>query len=121
MQLAHFSQFILVNCDLSLQLDPETRLKGTPLVTQGFAYVWHGVRGLYGAKSGKLFFETKIEEHLDASLEQEEAHPHVVRVGWSIDSNTLTLGESDLSYGYGGTAKASTGLKFKVLHEKKSF
>ena len=47
-------------------------------------------------------------------LEETEQHPHVLRVGWSTDECNFTLGEEPKSYGYGGTGKSSTNLKFKV-------
>lgn len=98
-----------------MEINEETRASATPLVTGGFAYIWHGVRATYGFLKGKVFFEVKVEELLDVShLEQEEVHPHVVRCGWSTDSTSMILGEERESWGYGGTGKASTNLKFKV-------
>lgn len=79
-----------------------------------------------------------MTEHLPVPhLEESEPNPHVVRVGWSVDSTNLLLGKSPLlwptipfgqtelnvrvllcsgevpfSYGYGGTAKISQNLEF---------
>ena len=64
---------------------------------------------------GRVCFEVQLLMHCDVShLEEAEQHPHVLRLGWSVDDTNLTLGEEPLSYGYGGTGKASTDLKFKV-------
>ena len=104
------------NSDLSLSIDKDSRLSAIPLCEGGFAYVWHGARANLGAKSGKIWYEIKITEQLNvAHLEATEQHPHVVRAGWSKDSTTMTLGEEKDSWGYGGTAKASTACKFKVI------
>ncbi|XP_064089121.1 heterogeneous nuclear ribonucleoprotein U-like protein 1 [Macrobrachium nipponense] len=101
------------NSDLSLIIDKETFLSATPMTSDGFAYVWHGVRARYGFLRGRLFYEVKVEDHLAVPHLEEEQHPHVLRCGWSIDDAGMTLGEEPFSYGYGGTAKASTDLKFK--------
>ncbi|XP_066970819.1 heterogeneous nuclear ribonucleoprotein U-like protein 1 isoform X2 [Macrobrachium rosenbergii] len=101
------------NSDLSLIIDKETFLSAKPMTSDGFAYVWHGVRARYGFLRGRLFYEVKVEDHLAVPHLEEEQHPHVVRCGWSIDDAGMTLGEEPFSYGYGGTAKASTDLKFK--------
>lgn len=103
------------NSDLSLEISKDDFLKAKPLTDAGFAYVWHGVRSNLGCVRGKVFYEVKITEELDVNhLEKEEQHPHVVRCGWSLDSSSLILGEEKFSYGFGGTGKASTDLKFKV-------
>lgn len=102
------------NSDLSLVISKEDFLSAQPLTMQGFGYVWHGVRATYGFTRGRVFFEAKVEDYMPVpQLEEEEQHPHVLRVGWSVDDAGLTLGEDPFSYGYGGTGKASTNLKFK--------
>lgn len=62
--------------------------------------------------------QVRVEDYLPVpQLEEEEEYPHVLRVGWSVCDAGLTLGEDPFSYGYGGTGKASTNLRFKVrLH-----
>ncbi|XP_064092995.1 heterogeneous nuclear ribonucleoprotein U-like protein 1 isoform X2 [Macrobrachium nipponense] len=103
------------NADSSLLIDHEDFLSAQPLTTQGFGYAWHGVRATYGFTKGRIFYDVKVLDCLPVPhLEEDEQHPHVVRVGWSIDEAGLTLGEDPFSYGYGGTGKASTNLKFKV-------
>ncbi|NWX48472.1 HNRL1 protein, partial [Steatornis caripensis] len=52
-------------------------------------------------------------KHLPAT----EPDPHVVRVGWSLDSCGTQLGEEPFSYGYGGTGKKSTNCKFENYGE----
>ncbi|XP_076036265.1 uncharacterized protein LOC143022129 [Oratosquilla oratoria] len=102
------------NSDMSLIISKEDRLSAYPITGQSFSSVWHGVRATYGFTIGKVFYEMKVMEHLSVPhLEADEEHPHVIRVGWSVDNTGLMLGEEPLSYGYEGTAKASSNLKLK--------
>ncbi|NWR62868.1 HNRL1 protein, partial [Bucorvus abyssinicus] len=50
-------------------------------------------------------------------LPSTEPDPHVVRVGWSLDSCSTQLGEEPFSYGYGGTGRKSTNCKFEAYGE----
>nr|DBA20635.1 TPA: hypothetical protein GDO54_017395 [Pyxicephalus adspersus] len=60
---------------------------------------------------------TMEEEIAVGHLPSSEPDPHVVRVGWSLDTCTTQLGEEPFSYGYGGTAKKSTNSKFENYGE----
>ncbi|XP_022091036.1 heterogeneous nuclear ribonucleoprotein U-like protein 1 [Acanthaster planci] len=89
-------------------------LSAEPQTSEGFAYLWGGVKATYGVGKGKVCFEVKLEKHLNVRhLPPDEPNPHVVRIGWSADSASLQLGEEDFSYGYGGTAKFSTRGQFR--------
>ncbi|KAL5008098.1 hypothetical protein ScPMuIL_013679 [Solemya velum] len=106
------------NSDLNLRI-MEGGLKANPLTVEGFAMMWGGVRATYGVTSGKVAFEVKLLENLNVDhLPPEESNPHVTRVGWSLDSTSMQLGEEPLSYGYGGTGKASTDCKFQDYGEQ---
>ncbi|XP_073405250.1 heterogeneous nuclear ribonucleoprotein U-like protein 1 [Dendrobates tinctorius] len=101
------------NSDLHFKLSKD-RTVGFPLTTQGFAYLWSGARATHGVNKGRVCFEMKITEEIAvADLPASEPDPHVVRVGWSLDSCSTQLGEEMYSYGYGGTAKKSTNSKFE--------
>ncbi len=80
---------------------------------RGFGYVWAGARATYGATLGKVCFEVRIDANNPVDHLEGEACPNVLRVGWSANNSGLQLGEEPLSFGYGGTAKASVGCKFK--------
>ncbi|XP_066438104.1 heterogeneous nuclear ribonucleoprotein U-like protein 1 isoform X2 [Eleutherodactylus coqui] len=100
------------NCDLHFKLSKD-RNTGFPLTTEGFAYLWSGGRATHGVKRGRVCFEIKIKEEIAVGhLPASEPDPHVVRVGWSLDSCGTQLGEEMFSYGFGGTAKKSTNSKF---------
>lgn len=106
------------NSDLSLVIDAETRCAATPLSTEGFGFIWSGARATHGFKSGKVCFEAKITKHNGVGHLTDEANPHVLRVGWSLDRCSMQLGEEPFTYGYGGTAKFSTNLKFQDYGKK---
>lgn len=77
--------------------------------------MWHGVRGTYGFTQGRVYYEVSLLRNIEVpQLEESEQHPHVLRLGWSVDDSTITLGEEVNGWGYGGTGKAATDLKFKV-------
>ncbi|XP_022244327.1 heterogeneous nuclear ribonucleoprotein U-like protein 1 isoform X2 [Limulus polyphemus] len=100
------------NSDLTLVID-KSRYSAIPFTEEGFAFMWSGVRATYGITSGRICFEVKVKKHLDVShLPPDESTPHVIRVGFSGNLQSLQLGEEPKSYGYGGTAKASTNCKF---------
>uniref|UniRef100_A0AAY4DBI5 Uncharacterized protein n=1 Tax=Denticeps clupeoides TaxID=299321 RepID=A0AAY4DBI5_9TELE len=106
------------NSDLHFKVSRD-RFSGYPLTIEGFAYLWSGARASYGAAKGRVCFEMKIIEEISVKhLPSSEPDPHVVRVGWSLDSCNTQLGEEPFSYGYGGTGKKSTDCKFDDYGEK---
>ncbi|XP_072550670.1 heterogeneous nuclear ribonucleoprotein U-like protein 1 isoform X2 [Salminus brasiliensis] len=106
------------NCDLHFKVS-RNRYSGYPLTIEGFAYLWSGARASYGVSKGQVCFEMKITEEISVKhLPTSEPDPHVVRVGWSLDSCSTQLGEEAFSYGYGGTGKKSSNCKFEDYGEK---
>ncbi|KAH9507215.1 Heteroproteinous nuclear ribonucleoprotein U-like protein 1 [Bulinus truncatus] len=99
------------DADLSLRFD-ENGLKAHPLTVDGFAYMWSGVRAMYGVQKGKVAYEVKVLENLHLDHMRDEKNPHILRVGWSVNTSSLNLGEDELSYGFDGTGKSCTGNKF---------
>ncbi|XP_063793901.1 heterogeneous nuclear ribonucleoprotein U-like protein 1 isoform X2 [Pseudophryne corroboree] len=105
------------NSDLHFKLSKD-RMTGFPLTMEGFAYLWSGARATHGVNKGRVCFEIKVKEEIAVGhLPASEPDPHVVRVGWSLDTCTTQLGEEPFSYGYGGTAKKSTNCKFETYGE----
>uniref|UniRef100_A0A5G2QT53 Heteroous nuclear ribonucleoprotein U like 1 n=1 Tax=Sus scrofa TaxID=9823 RepID=A0A5G2QT53_PIG len=95
------------------------RSSGYPLTIEGFAYLWSGARASYGVRRGRVCFEMKINEEISVKhLPSTEPDPHVVRIGWSLDSCSTQLGEEPFSYGYGGTGKKSTNSRFENYGDK---
>uniref|UniRef100_A0AAR2LBQ2 Uncharacterized protein n=1 Tax=Pygocentrus nattereri TaxID=42514 RepID=A0AAR2LBQ2_PYGNA len=106
------------NCDLHFKVARD-RYSGYPLTIEGFAYLWAGARVSYGVTKGRICYEMKINEEISVKhLPTSEPDPHVVRIGWSLDSCSTQLGEEPMSYGYGGTGKKSCNCKFEDYGEK---
>uniref|UniRef100_A0A8C0JFF2 Heteroous nuclear ribonucleoprotein U like 1 n=1 Tax=Chelonoidis abingdonii TaxID=106734 RepID=A0A8C0JFF2_CHEAB len=105
------------NCDLHFKVARD-RYSGYPLTIEGFAYLWSGARATYGVRQGRVCYEMKINEEISVKhLPSTEPDPHVVRIGWSLDSCSTQLGEEPFSYGYGGTGKKSSSCKFENYGE----
>lgn len=47
------------DADMNLRFD-DNNIKAHPLTVDGFAYMWSGVRAMYGVKTGKVAFEVKV-------------------------------------------------------------
>ncbi|KAG7333015.1 hypothetical protein KOW79_003150 [Hemibagrus wyckioides] len=106
------------NCDLNFKVARD-RYSGYPLTIEGFAYLWSGARASYGVNKGRVCYEMRITEEIAVKhLPSSEPDPHVVRVGWSLDSCSTQLGEEPFSYGYGGTGKKSSNCKFEDYGQK---
>lgn len=97
---------------MNLVINKDNFCSATPLHSDGFGYIWAGVRASFGFRAGKLYYETKVTENCNINL-QDEDNPHVLRVGWSVAGTSTQLGEEKFSYGYGGTGKISTDCKFE--------
>ncbi len=92
------------NSDLNLKIDKSDLVTAEPFYKEGWGYVWASARGTHGFTSGKVCFEVKLVDNMDAKVDNEKA-VHEVRVGWSADAASLTLGEDAGSICYAGTAK----------------
>jgi len=90
-------------------------LKGSALHEDGFAYCWSGARATVGARGGgrycfgcRIVAEQPVEMDLTAPKER-----HLCRIGVSRGDDPVgALGESDHSFGFGGTGKFSHQRRF---------
>ncbi len=109
------------NSDLNLKIDPSDLSTAEPLSKDGWGYVWAGARATYGFVEGKIRFEVKLLEHLEAKGvegEKEAKRVHEVRVGWSADDSPLMLGETSLSFCYAGSAKKARASTFEAYGDE---
>lgn len=105
------------NSDLHFQVAKD-RYGGQPLFPEKFVYLWGGARATYGVTKGKVCFEVKMTQKFPVKqpAETENEH-HVVRVGWSLDSSGLQLGESEFSFGYDGAGRKWSNSAFEKYGE----
>ena len=61
----------------------------------------------------QVCFEVRIDANGDTSHVDDDPNPHLTRIGWSVAESSMQLGEEPLSFGFGGTGKASTRKFFK--------
>ncbi|OEL13644.1 Heterogeneous nuclear ribonucleoprotein U-like protein 1 [Dichanthelium oligosanthes] len=102
------------DCDLDFDVGGGG-LQGSALHEGGFAYCWSGARATVGARGGgKYCFGCRIvaEQPVEMDLTAPEER-HLCRIGVSRgDGPVGALGESDHSFGFGGTGKFSHQRRF---------
>ncbi|KMT04494.1 hypothetical protein BVRB_8g181600 [Beta vulgaris subsp. vulgaris] len=101
------------DCDLAFNVEPD-ELTGHGLYEQGFAYCWSGARANIGIIGGKYYFGCKIVSGQPVTMEDTPLNQqHVSRLGISTaDDPVGNLGETNRSFGYGGTGKFSNAGRF---------
>merc|ERR1719420_2082562 len=83
------------------------------LHTDGFQYLWKGVRTNYGITKGVYMFEVKLIENQQVRMpETKQINQNILRVGFSQPLTSLFLGDTAESWGWGGTGKKSHNNNF---------
>ncbi|KAF8651298.1 hypothetical protein HU200_063550 [Digitaria exilis] len=103
------------DCDLDFDVGGGGGLEGSALHEGGFAYCWSGARATVGARGGGRYcFGCRIvaEQPVEMDLTAPDEH-HLCRIGVSRGDDPVgALGESDHSFGFGGTGKFSHQRRF---------
>ncbi|XP_059811165.1 heterogeneous nuclear ribonucleoprotein U-like protein 2 [Hypanus sabinus] len=106
------------NSDLHFQVSKD-RYGGQPLFPEKFVYLWGGARATYGVSKGKVCFEVKMTQKFPVKqVTENESERHLVRVGWSLDSSSLQLGDGEFSFGYDGAGRKWRNSVFEKYGEK---
>lgn len=107
------------DCDLDFNIVGDG-LQGSALHDHGFAYCWSGARGNVGITGGKYCFGCKIISTQPVDMEDTPPdQQHVCRLGISRGDDAVgNLGETEHSFGFGGTGKFSVAGKFSNYGEK---
>lgn len=97
-------------CDLNCNLD-RNYTSVEVLSSEGFSYIWGGVKSTHGLVSGRAYFTIKLDinnEITDSTIQSEEMNPHQARLGFSSRLASTRLGEERDSYGF-----SSDGMKYE--------
>lgn len=102
---------ILDDSDLNLVINKDGFLSATPMHDGDLCDMWAGARASHGVLNGKVYYETKITQHYP-TITKDEKHSHMFRIGWSVSSTSMQLGEEKLSYAYTSAGQQGTDRKF---------
>ncbi|XP_061399915.1 heterogeneous nuclear ribonucleoprotein U-like protein 1 [Musca vetustissima] len=101
--------------DLHLRIDPVTFTSAKPINHDIYALVWSGARTNYGVREGKVCFEVRLSEESNIGRDhtfRDEPHIKGFRVGFSMPSSSLLLGESENSFAYCESGRKATNGEF---------
>jgi len=100
------------DCNLDFQV-ADDGVSASTMSDGGFAYLWSGGRSNMGVSGGKYAFECEVTENIKVAMgDTRGRNQNIMRVGWSLTSSDVgCLGETDTSFGFGGTGVKSTAKK----------
>ncbi|XP_066524347.1 heterogeneous nuclear ribonucleoprotein U-like protein 2 [Hoplias malabaricus] len=106
------------NSDLHFEVGADG-CSGQPLLWERFPLLRSGCRLTHGFTHGKVGFEVKFVKKLSAATVDLsfDPDPHVLRVGWSVDSTSFQLGEEELSFSLDGAGRTVTRGKVEDFGE----
>ncbi|KRY51275.1 RING finger protein [Trichinella britovi] len=121
------NEFDLENCDeTQVFIDPNNRdlnmkvMAKEPFIVlpyneEGFVHMLASGRATYGVYYGCVAFEVKILENVDLSRNEyrEEENAYELRLGWTVDTSEMRLGETTYSYAYCSNGKLATEKYFE--------
>ncbi|KAM9376391.1 heterogeneous nuclear ribonucleoprotein U-like protein 2 [Pholidichthys leucotaenia] len=105
------------NCHLHFKPSPDGS-SGQPRYYGRYPLLWSGCRLTHGVQSGSVGFEVRLDKKLVTLPEDQEATvSYGLRVGWSVLSSSLLLGEDELSFAYDSIGKKVSGGKAEEFGE----
>lgn len=99
--------------DLHLKISPTDLCSARPISEAALGLAWAGARSTYGVTEGKVCYEIQVNEINRVQNLSDERNLYELRCGWSVLSDSLQLGEAELSFGYSGCAKKCLNSEFK--------
>lgn len=99
--------------DLHLKINPTDLCSARPISEAALGLAWAGARSTFGVTSGKVCYEIQVNEINRVQNLSDERNLYELRCGWSVLSDSLQLGEAELSFGYSGCAKKCVNSEFK--------
>lgn len=99
--------------DLHLKISPTDLCSARPISEAALGLAWAGARSTYGVTDGKVCYEIQVNEINRVQNLSDERNLYELRCGWSVLSDSLQLGEAELSFGYSGCAKKCVNNEFK--------
>lgn len=103
-----------VDSDLFLKLNSRDFCSARPITEGVLGLAWAGARATYGVKEGKVAYEIQITDQNRIVPSLDSRSEYELRCGWSISKHDLQLGESPLSFAYGGSAHKATNNEFSA-------
>lgn len=98
--------------DLHLKVNSSEFLSARPISDGALCLAYAGVRATHGVAHGKVVYEVQVNDSNRLTSMQNEKNLFDLRCGWSTRCTDLQLGESPLSFGYGGVGKKVVGNVF---------
>lgn len=98
-----------------MRIDPVTFTSAKPMSHDIYALVWSGARTNYGVREGKVCFEVRLSEESNLNRDhpfRDEPYTKGFRVGFSMPSSSLLLGESENSFAYCESGRKATNGEF---------
>lgn len=103
--------YFLDDSDLNLIINKNGFFSATPMRDGDLCDMWAGARASHGVLNGKVYYEVRITQHYP-TITKDEKHSHMLRIGWSVPSTSMQLGEEKLSYAYTSAGQQGTDRKF---------
>ncbi|KAL1234289.1 Heterogeneous nuclear ribonucleoprotein [Trichinella spiralis] len=127
------NEFDLENCDeTQVFIDPNNRdlnmkvMAKEPFIVlpyneEGFVHMLASGRATYGVYYGCVAFEVQILENVDLSGNEyrEEENAYELRLGWTVDTSEMRLGETTYSYAYCSNGKLATEKHCFILFKRR--